>query len=73
MEKYTQLISKKGKIYLCRTLYAYNGLTGNRSQWLYKVIRNGKEIFSQSEPPYPLKKNNARQQARNQFLKAIKK
>jgi hypothetical protein len=72
MERYTQLISKKGNIYLCRTLYTYNGITEPRSQWLYKVIKNGKEIFFKSEPPHPMAKNNARQQARNQFLKSIK-
>jgi len=72
MERYTQLISKKGTTYLVRTLYTYNGLTERKTQWLYKVIKNGREIFYKSEPPYPMAKNNARQQARNQFLKAIK-
>jgi len=71
-ETHTQILSKKGNIYFCRTLTRYDGITYFNMYYSYKVIQDGKVIFEKSEPCEQFsKRNNARQQARRKFLKAI--
>jgi hypothetical protein len=73
MERFTQIISKKGKIYLVRTLIRYNGITYFNMYYSYKVIKDSRVIFERSEPCEQFSKpNNARKLARVKYLQAIK-